>query len=84
MSLTAEVKLGKKYTIYLPKTIVQATGIKEGDRMLLKAEGQTLTVEILRNPLELAVKGKKFTSITPQQIERISREEQLKHIEGST
>lgn len=83
MSLTAEIRLGKKYTIYLPKTIVQATGLNEGDKMLLKAKGQTLTIEILKNPLELAVKGKKFTSITPQQIEKISREEQCKHIEGS-
>jgi len=30
MSLTVEAKVGKKYAIYLPKTIVEAAGLKEG------------------------------------------------------
>jgi len=83
MSLTIETRVGKKYTIYLPKAVVKAVGLKEGDRVLLRVAENTVTLESLRDPIELALSGKKFASIKPEQIEAISLEEQAIRAKGS-
>ena len=36
-------------------------------------------VEIIKDPLELALKGKKFTKISTEEVEEISLKEQKKH-----
>ena len=74
-----ETRVGKKYAIYLPKVIVEAIGLKEGERVLLRAVGNRVVLESLRDPIELALSGKKFASIEPEQIEAISLEEQASH-----
>jgi bifunctional DNA-binding transcriptional regulator/antitoxin component of YhaV-PrlF toxin-antitoxin module len=71
-----EAKVGKKYTIYLPKAVVQALNLKEDGKVLLKVAGNTLIIESLQDPIQLALQGKKFASITPNQVEAISLEEQ--------
>jgi len=76
MSLTVEARVGKKHAIYLPKAVVEATGLKEGGRVLLRVAGNTVVLESLRDPIELALSGKKFASIKPEQVEEISLEEQ--------
>lgn len=81
MSLTVETKIGRKFTVYLPKVIVEALDLKEGERVLLKVTGNTLTLESLKNPIQLALTGKKFASITPEQAETISVEEQARQAE---
>jgi AbrB family looped-hinge helix DNA binding protein len=35
MNLVKEVTIGKKYTIYLPKAIVKALNLKEGNKFLI-------------------------------------------------
>lgn len=76
MSLTVEAKIGKKFTVYLPKVVVQSLDLKEGERILLKVKGDNLVMEPLRDPIQLALTGKKFASLTPEEAERISIEEQ--------
>ncbi|MEM2936880.1 MAG: AbrB/MazE/SpoVT family DNA-binding domain-containing protein [Candidatus Bathyarchaeia archaeon] len=76
MNLTIEARVGKKHAIYLPKAIVEATGLKEGERVLLRVAGNTVVLESLQDPIELALYGKKFASIKPEQVEEISLEEQ--------
>ncbi|MFP3984610.1 MAG: AbrB/MazE/SpoVT family DNA-binding domain-containing protein [Candidatus Bathyarchaeia archaeon] len=83
MSLTMEARVGKKYTIYLPKAIVEATGIREGEKVLLRVAGNTIILETLQDPIKLALSGKKFASIKPEQIEAISLEEQTRHTKNS-
>jgi len=83
MSLTVETFIGKKYAIYIPKAIVKALNLKEGERVLLRVAGNTLILEVLQDPIQLALSGKKFASITPEQVEAISLEEQASHVEGS-
>jgi len=83
MNLTIETFIGKKYAIYLPKAIVKALNLKEGERVLLRVTGTTLVLETLQDPIQLALSGKKFASITPDQAEAISLEEQAGHVEGS-
>jgi AbrB family looped-hinge helix DNA binding protein len=84
MSLTVEARVGKKYAIYLPKAVVEAIGLKEGERVLLRVAGTTVLLESLQDPLKLALSGKKFASIKPEQVEAISLEEQASHAESSS
>jgi AbrB family looped-hinge helix DNA binding protein len=83
MSLTVEARVGKKYAIYLPKAVVEAIGLKEGERVLLRVAGTTVLLESLQDPIKLALSGKKFASIKPEQVEAISLEEQASHAESS-
>lgn len=83
MSLTVEARVGKKYAIYLPKAVVEAIGLKEGERVLLRVAGTTVILESLQDPIKLALSGKKFASIKPEQAEAISLEEQASHAESS-
>jgi len=83
MSLTIHTFIGKKYTIYLPKAVVKTLNLREGEKVLLRVAGNSLILEILKDPIQLALSGKKFASMTPEQVEAISLEEQASHIEGS-
>jgi len=78
-----EARVGKKYTIYLPKAIVEAIGIREGQKVLLRVAGNTMILESLQDTIELALSGKKFASIKPEQVEAISLEEQARHAKSS-
>jgi len=71
--------VGKKFTLYLPKKIVEYLDVKEGDRVKMFAEKRKLVIEVVRNPLDLALSGAKFARISDEQIEQISLEEQKKH-----
>jgi AbrB family looped-hinge helix DNA binding protein len=83
VSLVVETKIGRKFTVYLPKVIVEALNLKEGERVLLKVMGNVLILESLKDPIQLALSGEKFASITPEQAEAISVEEQARHTESS-
>jgi len=43
---------------------------------LLRVAGNTVILESLQDPIELALSGKKFASIKPERVEEISLEEQ--------
>ena len=83
LSLTVQVKVGKKYAIYLPRAIVRALNLKEGGKVLLRLSATTVILEPLQDPVHLALSGRKFASITPEQVERISAEEQATHLKSS-
>lgn len=78
-----EARVGKKYAIYLPKAIVKAVGLKEGERVLLRVTGNKVVLEVLQDPIKLALSGKKFASVKPEQVEAISLEEQASHAKSS-
>lgn len=83
VSLSVETRVGKKHTVYLPKAVVEATGLKEGDKVLLRVMDGTVVVEPLMDPLELALHGGKYATIDPEQIEAISVGEQETRVKGS-
>jgi len=82
MSLTAVGRVGRKFAVYLPRSIVRALGIREGDRVLISVEGRRIVMRVVRDPIELALHGEKFASLAPEDVERISLEWQGAH-EGS-
>ncbi len=83
MSLTTEGQIGKKYTIYLPKTIVDKAELRVGMKILISVEDNRVIIEPVPDPIDLAIHGKKFASTTIEEIEDISIEEQSKHTKDS-
>lgn len=83
MSLRMEVRVGKRYAIYLPRAVVEVLGLREGERVLLRVSGGSLILEPVRDPIQLALFGGKFASITPEEVEEISLEEQRGYLKGS-
>jgi bifunctional DNA-binding transcriptional regulator/antitoxin component of YhaV-PrlF toxin-antitoxin module len=84
MGLTLRSQIGKKLTIYLPKSAAQEAGLEEGMKILITVEDNRLVIEPLPDPLELALSGKKFARMTTEEVESISLEEQSKHQSGSS
>ncbi len=83
LSLSIQVSVGKKYAIYLPRAIVRALNLKEGEKVLLRVSGATVILESLQDPIHLALSGRKFASLTQEQVEKISAEEQATHFTNS-
>jgi len=63
--------------------VIEALNLKEGGRILLKVAGNSVVLESLQDPIQLALQGKKYASITPNQVEAISLEEQRSGAEDS-
>lgn len=82
MSLEVSAKVGKKFALYLPKSVVELLKVREGDRVKISVESGKIIVEVIRDPIDLALHGKKFAKMSAEEVERISLEEQKKH-EGS-
>jgi antitoxin component of MazEF toxin-antitoxin module len=84
MGQVIEARIGRKYAIYLPRAIVKDLELKEGGKVLLSVSGKTLVVQSVEDPIELALTGKKFASITPAEVERISVEQQRRAVKGTS
>ena len=79
--METKVRVGKKLTSHIPKGIAEELNIKEGDILTLKVKDNKIILEV-NNAVLLSIKGKKFARISPDEVERISEEEQGKY-EGS-
>jgi len=78
------MRIKKRYAIYLPEAVVKALNLKEGDKVILNVSGNALIVEKIHDPIQLALSGSKFASITPEQVEAISLEEQERYAKNSS
>jgi antitoxin component of MazEF toxin-antitoxin module len=81
---TEIIRLGKRNALYIPKGFVDELEIRPGDRIQLSLEDRTIRIEILGDPLKLALEGKKFASITTDEIDTISLAEQKRHAGNSS
>ncbi len=84
MGLTSESRIGKKNTIYLPKIIVEEASLQEGMKILIIVDGNRIIIEPLLDPVTLALHGKKFATMTIEEMESTSLEEQSKYTEDSS
>jgi AbrB family looped-hinge helix DNA binding protein len=76
-----EVKEEKKFALHIPRAIAERLDLWEGGKMSLCIEDNKLILEPIgiTNAVELAVKGKKFASVSYEEIEKIGQEEQGKY-----
>ncbi len=76
MNLIIEGKVGKRGTLYLPRSVVKALNLKEGMKIRYTIEGDKLIMKPIFNPFDLALSGPKFAETTVEEFERESEEMQ--------
>ena len=76
LSISVETKVGKKRVIVIPKKIADAVNIKEGQKIEIKAVGDKIIIEPVRDAVWLAIHGRKIGRILPEEIEEESIHEQ--------
>lgn len=69
-------KVAKKFALYPPKKVVEQLNLKEGQAVAYEVAGQHLIVKPIQDPLELAVKSKKWAKTSVQEFEAESLREQ--------
>ncbi len=70
------MRISKKYTLYIPKAIAEAVGIREGSIVRLRVEGSKIVLEPVPNPFDVALKGPKYAKTTFEEFEKESEEMQ--------
>ncbi len=76
MSLTMEARVGRKRVLVIPKAIADAVGLQEGQRVRIRAEDGRIVIEPVRDPIWLALHGRKIGRIEPEELEEDSLAEQ--------
>ena len=69
-------RVGRKGAIYLPKHIMRTLGVREGDKVLMRVEGNKLVLEFVPDPFSLALRVKKWAKTTVEEFEAESEAEQ--------
>ena len=76
MASEVKVRVSRKFTIYIPKAIAEAVGLKEGSIVKLKVEGSKIILEPVPDPFEYALKIRKYAKTTFEEFEKESEEMQ--------
>ncbi|MEM0008539.1 MAG: AbrB/MazE/SpoVT family DNA-binding domain-containing protein [Thermofilum sp.] len=74
------VRVGRNYAVYLPKRVVEELKLKEGEKLILTVEGQSI---VLRRPLDFFEeirRSPKRLRLTPEEFEKTSVEAQEEHM----
>ncbi len=72
----AKVRITKKFTLYIPKAIAEAVGLKEGNMVRLRVDRSRIILEPIPDPFDVALKGPKFAKTTFEEFEKESEEMQ--------
>ncbi len=81
--IEANVRIGKRRTLVIPKKIAENLGIEEGMRVNLRVEGDKMIIEPIRDAIWLALHGKKVAKVTLKELEEESFERQ-KELAGTS
>lgn len=69
-------KVAKKFALYPPKEMVKQLGLREGQTVEYEVIGGHLVVKPVEDPIELAVKSKKWAKTSVKEFEAESAREQ--------
>jgi len=69
--MSQTVRVGRKNAVYLPKSVVEALGIKEGDRLQVVVKDNAI---VMRPVPRLFVKRRSWASTTIEEFEAESEE----------
>ena len=81
MSLTVEVRVGRKRTIVIPKNVAEELGIDEGSKLLLEVRDGYIVLKPLPDAITLSLRGEKIAKVNLSELEEVSIEEQKKYLE---
>jgi len=76
MKSEVKVRISKKFTLYIPKAIAEAVGLKEGDYVKIRVENSKIVLEPVPDPFDIALRGPKFAKTTFEEFEKESEEMQ--------
>jgi len=76
MGMEVKVRVSRKNTLYIPKALANAVGLREGSLVKLRVEGLKLVIEPIPDPFDLALEAPKFAKTTFEEFERESEEMQ--------
>ncbi len=74
--LTVRTRVGRKNTLYIPKAIAEAVGLREGSLVELRVKSGKIIIEVIPDPFELALRGPVFARVRFEEFERESEEMQ--------
>ncbi len=74
--MQAKGKVAKKYALYPPKDIIERLGLREGQSVAYELTGRQLVVKPIEDPLELAIRSKKWAKTSVKEFEAESLREQ--------
>ncbi len=70
------VVIGKKFLMEIPKEIREKANLKEGQKVKLTVKGKEIILQLIIDPLELALTASKFAETTFEEFEQESEEMQ--------
>ncbi|MEB3788117.1 MAG: AbrB/MazE/SpoVT family DNA-binding domain-containing protein [Desulfurococcales archaeon] len=70
------LRVGKKRALYLPRDIMEAIGLREGDPVIVRVEGERIIIERAPDPFLMAATRKKWAVVSVQEFEEDSESEQ--------
>ncbi len=82
MSLSLEIRVGKRRTIVIPKPVAEALGIREGSRLELRLEEGRIVLEPVPDAVELSLRGEKIARTSLEELEAESIAQQKRYIGG--
>ncbi len=80
MSLTVEIRVGRRRTIVIPKAVAEALGIDEGSKLKLTVENGKIILEPIPDAIQLSLRGDKLGKVSLKDLEAESIEIQKKYI----
>jgi AbrB family looped-hinge helix DNA binding protein len=72
----AVVSIGRKYAVYLPRSVVEELKLKEGEKLVLTVEGESIVLRRLPDFFAEARRAPKRLRLAPEEFERASAEAQ--------
>ena len=76
LSQPVRSRVSKKGAVYIPKRVFERMGLKAGDSVLMRVEGDKLVLEFTPDPLALALKARQWTKTDVEEFESESEGEQ--------
>ncbi len=70
------LRVGRKRALYLPREVLEAVGLSEGDEVVVRVEGGRIVVERAPDPFLFAAKRSKWARVTVEEFEEESEDEQ--------
>lgn len=80
--MSVKTRVSKKNTLYIPKSIAETLGIREGSLLKMDVKEGKLVIEVIKDPFWLALRGPKFGSITFEEFEKESEKMQEEMFRG--
>lgn len=80
VSLSLEIRVGRKRTIVIPKAVAEALGIDEGSRLVLEVRDGYILLKPIPDAISLSIRGEKIAKVSIEDLEATSLEEQEKYL----